>query len=110
MGVFQTFQGMPVHHIPLSTALPPALSLIAAYCGWQFCSEVRAIAAGLNGDGSQDTCFVRFMGGGWWPNSITQSLFGGDDTRGTDEPNARFNNENLRYSMFGGSGHRLGED
>merc|ERR1719491_2452553 len=55
--VFQAFNGIPLHFIPVLTILPPAVSLTSAYCGWQFCREVRAIAVGLPGYGPQDTCF-----------------------------------------------------
>eukprot|EP00913_Durusdinium_trenchii_P035545 g33264.t1 len=65
--ILQGYQGVPVHFLPLLAILPPSIALFGAYCGWQFCKEVSAIAAGLDGAGPQDTCFVRFMGADWWP-------------------------------------------
>merc|ERR1712060_737335 len=107
--VFQQFQGVPVHWLPIMAAVPPALSLVSAYCGWQFCKEVQAIAAGLPGDGPQDTCFVRVMGGDWWPASMSgydnpDASSGGAGMAGSGGGGA-----NARFSAFGGDGHRLGE-
>lgn len=103
--VFQSFQGVPLHFLPMLALLPPAFSLMAAYCGWQFCREVNAIAAGLTGDGPQDSCFVRCIGGDWWPSSIGPSYSGstaGDGGVGVQSAPSRF-------SAFAGDGRRLGE-
>jgi hypothetical protein len=109
--VFQTYQGIPLHFLPLMACLPPIVGVATAYCGWQFCKELRAIAAGLPGDGPQDSCFVRFMGGDWWPASLSPMPqaeaapsaggFGGGAT-GASAAGGRF-------SAFAGDGHRLGE-
>eukprot|EP00435_Cladocopium_sp_Y103_P026441 s1440_g6.t1 len=65
--ILQGYQGVPVHFLPLLAILPPSIALFGAYCGWQFCKEVTAIAAGHAGAGPQDSCFVRVMGADWWP-------------------------------------------
>lgn len=100
LNVFQQFHGVPIHYMPLFIVLPPLVAIAASFCGWQFCKELRAIASGWTGEGSQDSCFVRIMGGDWWPSSIGPSV-GGDQERG-DSNNSRFN-------PFAGDGHRLGQ-
>merc|ERR1712190_553386 len=73
LGMFQVFQGaqgVPFQSLPMLTYLPPIVCITSAYCGWQFYKELRAIAAGMPGDGPQDSCFVRVMGGDCWPSSI----------------------------------------
>lgn len=98
--VFQNYNGLPLQLIPKMAILPPAVSLLCTYWGWQFCREVRAIAVGLPGYGPQDTCFVRCMGGSWWPTALG---FSGD---ADDEPGRVDTQGFTRYS---GSGHVLGE-
>jgi len=107
--VFQSFQGVPLHLIPVMAALPPVLSLLTCYWGWQFCRELRAIGSGMAEDGPQDTCWVKFMGGDIWPISTLSP---------SPEPSARDERESVigagggsvnRFAAFGGSGQRLGE-
>merc|ERR1719446_1183200 len=68
--VFQTFQGVPLRYIPIVAVMPPLVSLVSCYWGWQFCKELRAIGGGMAGDGPQDTCWVNFMGGDIWPITL----------------------------------------
>lgn len=106
---FQQFQGVPIHFLPLAALGPPCVSLIAALCGWQFCNEIRAIAAGLPGSGSQDSCLVRIMGGDWWPSSFGPNYNRpADDTAGPGGVTGLGGVRN-RFSAFAGDGRRLGE-
>jgi hypothetical protein len=111
--VFQSYQGVPLHFIPLWVYLPPALSILTCYWGWEYCREMRAIGAGLPGDGPQDTCWVKFMGGDIWPISAlspspeSSADRDQDQVRGLDTPSR--GGLSQRFSAFGGSGHRLGE-
>lgn len=98
--VFQSYNGLPLQLIPKLAILPPAMSLLCAYWGWQFCREVRAIAVGLPGYGPQDTCYVRCMGGAWWPTSHPIGLSGDDDEAGIDSQG---------FTRYSGNGHVLGE-
>jgi hypothetical protein len=111
--IFQNFQGVPFQLIPLTAYLPSALSILTCYWGWQFCREVRAIGAGLPGDGPQDTCWVKLMGGDFWPLSLISvssrsedRVDGRDSVAGGGTGTGNLTN---RFSAFGGSGHRLGE-
>jgi len=111
--VFQTYQGMPLHYIPMFAYLPPALSILTCYWGWEFCREMRAIGAGLPGDGPQDTCWVKFMGGDIWPISAlspTPSTDRDQDQVHGLESTSRGSAMSNRFSAFGGNGHRLGEN
>lgn len=105
--VLQTFQGMPLHYIPLSAMLPPTISLLSCYWCWQFCQELRAVGAGLPGAGPQDTCWVKFMGGDIWPiSSLSPTIETSERDR---ERASATGGVSSRFSAFGGSGHRLGE-
>lgn len=117
--VFQSFQGVPLHLIPMWAYLPPMLSLLTCYWGWEFCREMRAIGAGLPGDGPQDTCWVKLMGGDIWPISALSPMPQNDRdddrdrVRGVDHGNGSVSGGSglsNRFSAFGGSGHRLGEN
>lgn len=97
--VFQSYNGLPLQLIPKLAVLPPAMSILCTYWGWQFCREVRAIAVGLPGYGSQDTCFVRCMGGAWWPTSLAVGQSGDEDDDHAPQG----------FTRYAGSGHVLGE-
>merc|ERR1712228_1155677 len=71
--VLQGYHGLPLYLLPKLALVPPAVGITAAYCGYQFCKEVTAIAAGYDGVGPQDSCFVKIMGGDWWPASLGPS-------------------------------------
>lgn len=113
--VFQSFQGVPLHYIPMSAMLPPTLSLLTLYWGWQFCRELRAIGTGMAGDGPQDSCWVKFMGGDIWPISTLSSPPEGTSRAGDGGESSVMGGvisgggAASRFSAFGGSGHRLGE-
>lgn len=109
--VFQTFQGVPLHFIPFSAILPPVVSLLSCYWGWQFCRELRAIGAGMAGDGEQDTCWVKFMGGDIWPiSALSPQVETPEREREHGESVTASGSVMSRFSAFGGSGHRLGEN
>jgi len=104
--VFQAFQGVPLHFLPMLACGPPVLSLCAAYFGWQFFREVRALAGGLPGDGPQDTCFVRVMGADCWPLASLSP----PSSRGQPAAAAGgLGSTDRRFPAFEGQGHRLGE-
>jgi len=110
--ILQGYQGVPVHFLPLLAILPPSIALFGAYCGWQFCKEVTAIAAGHSGAGPQDSCFVRVMGADWWPSFLGPQVAQREE-RNTNwgrpgDNQGNFNRD--RFSVFGGDGHRLGEN
>merc|ERR1719231_1182293 len=107
--VFQQFQGVPLHFVPWMAIAPPTLSLLSCYWGWQFCQELRAVEAGLPGSGEQDSCWVKFMGGEIWPISTLSPVIEPRTTHAEDATAAADGPSN-RFSAFGGSGHRLGED
>jgi len=108
--VFQSFQGVPLHYIPFMAILPPSISLLTCYWGWQYCRELRAIGSGMHGDGPQDTCWVKFMGGDIWPiSSLGPSVDSTARDRDRDESATGMGGVSSRFSAFGGSGHRLGE-
>jgi len=105
--VFQAFQGVPLHYIPYSAILPPALSLLTCYWGWEYCQELRAIGAGANGAGPQDTCWVKFMGGDIWPiSSLSPSVESTGRRRDSDD--SGLGTSTNRFTAFQGSGHQLG--
>jgi len=112
--VFQAYQGIPLHYIPIWAYLPPALSLLTCYWGWEFCREMRAIGAGLPGDGPQDTCWVKLMGGDIWPISSLSTTSATDrdqeQVHGVESASRGSGGLSNRFSAFGGSGHRLGEN
>lgn len=107
MQVLQTYNGAPIHMLPMLAVLPPLVSLSAAYFGWQFVKEVQAIGSGMNGDGPQDGCFVSLMAGDWWPSSMGPSVSqaGVADPTGASETGPR-----SRFNPFAGDGHRLGAE
>lgn len=114
--VFQSFQGVPLHHIPWMAILPPAIGLLTCYWGWQFCKELQAIGSGMAGSGPQDTCWVKFMGGDIWPiSSLSPTVQTDRRERDGDESvmgatsQSGIGGVSSRFSAFGGSGHRLGE-
>jgi len=96
--VLQQFQGAPIHYLPFAVILPPLVACAAAYCGWEFCREIRAIAAGLHGEGCQDSCFVRFMAADWWPAS----------TAPVSVRDGVLTSDGAPFNPFVGDGHRLG--
>jgi len=106
--LLQSFQGVPLHNIPFLAALPPVVSILSCYWGWQFCRELRAIGTGMNCDGPQDSLWVQFMGTDAWPiSALSPTLDSGERERNGGEsvigaPAA------TRFSAFGGNGHRLG--
>jgi len=97
--VVQAFHGVPLNWV----VLPPAISLLSCYWGWQYCRELRAIGTGMPGDGPQDTCWVKFMGGDIWPISALSPAMEGERERQEGESAAA-----SRFSAFAGNGHRLG--
>jgi len=100
--VLQNFQGIPFAQLPITALASPIISILSAYFGWQFCREVTAISVGLNGEGPQDTCFVRTFGGDWWPLSWLASAH-------TSAPSSSSAPGPLQgFSAFTGDGHRLG--
>lgn len=108
--VFQQFQGVPLHYIPFLAILPPAVSLLSCYWGWQYCQELRAIGAGANGEGAQDTCWVKFMGGDVWPlTSLSPSPERSDQDHDRGETSNMGSSFGNRFSAFAGNGQRLGE-
>merc|ERR1719254_367489 len=100
--MFQQFHGVPVAHLPLLLMVPPAVAISAAYCGWQFCKEVRAISAGYASEGAQDSCFVRLMGGDWCPTSLGASVTGAD---GQSAGGGLGFGSSSNFNPFGGDGH-----
>lgn len=101
LGAIQNFQGVPFGSIPLMPVVSPVVSLAVAYCGWQFCREVYAIASGAE-LGEQNSCFVKMMTPAWWPQSA--------DTVAPYRPGeAEESHGATRFSAFTGSGHRLGQ-
>lgn len=108
--ILQGYQGVPVHFLPLLAILPPSIALFGAYCGWQFCKEVSAIAAGHPGAGPQDSCFVRVMGADWWPAFLGPQVAQRDHERNVGRPGESTGSVfRDRFSVFGGDGHRLGK-
>ncbi|CAJ1368687.1 unnamed protein product [Effrenium voratum] len=111
--ILQGYQGVPVHFLPLLAIVPPSIALFGAYCGWQFCKEVNAIAAGHVGAGPQDTCFVRVMGADWWPSFLGPQVAQREETNTNwgrpsgAAPAGGWSRD--RFSVFAGDGHRLGE-
>jgi len=102
--VIQNFHGVPIHFLPWMTVIPPVVSLLGAYCGWQFSKEVRAIHSGFNSDGSQDSCLVRMFAADWWPrNFLSPNLPG---TEAEAESGSGF--DRSRFTAFAGNGQRLG--
>lgn len=107
--VFQQFQGIPLHHIPWLAILPPTIALLSCYWGWEFCKELRSIGLGMPGEGPQDTCWVKFMGGDIWPlSSLSASIAGSERDHERSEYAPRGGSTSNRFSAFGGDGHRLG--
>lgn len=106
VALLQSFQGVPLHFLPVFALVPPGTSLFAAYCGWQFCKEVNAIAAGLTGEGPQDTCFVHLFGAEWWPSALSPS-YGG--MASSPEASAAAPPRAPRFEPFAGDGRRLVE-
>jgi len=101
LGVIQNLQGVPFGAIPWAPFASPAVSLAVAYCGWQFCKEVYAIASGAE-LGEQDSCFVRALTPAWWPQ--------GSSLAATTRPaEAEESHGASRFSAFAGSGYRLGQ-
>lgn len=107
--VLQQFQGVPLHYIPWTALLPPTISLLSCYWGWQFCKELRAIGVGLHGEGSQDSCWVKFMGGDTWPIYCLSPAVERSEGERESESARGGGGVSARFSAFGGSGHRLGE-
>eukprot|EP00931_Biecheleriopsis_adriatica_P064698 TRINITY_DN39429_c0_g1_i1.p1 TRINITY_DN39429_c0_g1~~TRINITY_DN39429_c0_g1_i1.p1 ORF type:complete len:302 (+),score=58.78 TRINITY_DN39429_c0_g1_i1:60-965(+) len=106
--IFQGYQGVPLHYLPVLAVVPPCVALCGAYCGWQFCKELTAIAAGQNGVGPQDTCFVHFMGADWWPSFLGPNVPTREDRyRDWGRPGSAPNSSG-RFSAFAGDGRRLG--
>eukprot|EP00440_Ansanella_granifera_P011929 gb/GFBE01012966.1/.p1 GENE.gb/GFBE01012966.1/~~gb/GFBE01012966.1/.p1 ORF type:complete len:315 (+),score=46.95 gb/GFBE01012966.1/:1-945(+) len=103
--VFQGYQGVPVHFLPALALVPPAVAVFGAYCGWQFCKEATGIAAGQNSVGQQDTCFVRVMGGDWWPSFLGPTV----PVRQDNYRDWGRSSSSSRFSAFAGDGQRLGE-
>jgi len=112
--VFQVFQGTPLRFLPAFVVLPPVISLTAAYWGWQFCRELRAIAAGRPNDGPVDSCWVRLAGGDWWPASESFGGWGegsiaGAGGDGSSGPGAGGRGGSGQFHAYAGSGQRLGD-
>merc|ERR1719336_1751905 len=101
----QSYQGALVHSLPFLLAAPSVISVLAAYCGWQFCKELRAIAAGYAGSGPQNSCFVQICSADCWPLAALSPLPHDSQrfrfTR-SEEPEAR-----QGFEAFGGRGQRL---
>jgi len=103
----QSCQGVALHNLPLFLATPAIISVLGAYCGWQFCKEIRAIAAGYTGSGPQNSCFVRICSADCWPLASLSPLPRGprhDHAFEGEEPDAR-----PGFEAFGGRGQRLAE-
>jgi len=103
----QRYQGAPIHNLPLTflLAAPSVISVLAAYCGWQFCKEIRAIASGYAGSGPQNSCFVRICSADCWPLASLSPLPHDAQrfhTTSNEEPEAR-----QSFEPFGGRGQRL---
>jgi len=105
--IFQNYQGISLRHLPLLVSIPPVVSILAAYCGWQFCRELRAIASGYTGEGPQDSCFVHLCGADCWLLSLLSPLPRGD--RSTISASGITFRDRQGFEAFGGSGQRLGE-
>eukprot|EP00928_Gymnodinium_smaydae_P025518 TRINITY_DN20294_c0_g2_i1.p1 TRINITY_DN20294_c0_g2~~TRINITY_DN20294_c0_g2_i1.p1 ORF type:complete len:344 (-),score=53.90 TRINITY_DN20294_c0_g2_i1:89-1120(-) len=94
LGMLRTywnFMDLPLRYMPISPYLAPGVAIVAAYCGYKFCVEVRSLAMGYPG-GTADSCFIRLLGAEWcgW------SAIGGVGTR---DPHVE---------AFAGLGQRLG--
>jgi len=119
--VVQTYNGVPLQMLPIMPILAPVAAITSAYFGYQFCKEVRKIAGGIpdEADGAQSSCFVRTMGGDWFPSFLTAPLYGpSQDGRSNDDEGfsggihgyGGRSGAQQRFSVFEGSGHRLGEN
>lgn len=111
--VFQMYQGAALTSIPVMAVAPPCVALTGAFCSWQFCKEMAAIASGYTGAGSDDTCFVRMMSADWWPSFLSPSLPpGGSPSPGSNSrPGGgapEWPGSSQGFSAFEGDGHRLG--
>jgi len=123
--VLQRYHGVPLHYLPWSQVAMPVASILSAYFSWEFCRELRAIATGLPSGAAQDSCIVKVMGGDWWPAMLSAPSYG---LQHTDWDSARHEDSygggrqsginfgsfgpggvGSRFSVFEGSGHRLGE-
>jgi len=101
--VMQSFHGVPIHFLPWLAIIPPAVSLLGAYCGWQFSKEVRAIYSGLNTEGAQDSGIVRMFAADWWPRNFLSPTM-----PGSDEGVEGISFDRSRFTAFAGNGQRLG--
>eukprot|EP00930_Biecheleria_cincta_P076629 TRINITY_DN63830_c0_g1_i1.p1 TRINITY_DN63830_c0_g1~~TRINITY_DN63830_c0_g1_i1.p1 ORF type:complete len:358 (+),score=39.21 TRINITY_DN63830_c0_g1_i1:64-1137(+) len=109
--IFQAYHGAPLRSIPLMVVAPPLVGLTGAFCSWQFCKEMAAIASGYTGAGSDDTCFVRIMSADWWPSFLSPSLPPGGSPAGNGRPVGgapSWPGSSQSFSAFEGDGHRLG--
>jgi len=117
--VLQMFQGTPLRFLPMLSVLPPVICLTAAYWGWQFSRELRAIARGQPNDGPVDSCWVRLTGGDWWPASALspspesgvgwgEGSNAGPGGSGPSGPGTGGGGGG-QFNPFGGSGQRLGD-
>jgi len=101
----QSYQGAFDHNLPFLLAAPSVISVLAAYCGWQFCREIRAIASGYTGSGPQNSCFVRICSADCWPLASLSPLPRDTHrfhTASGEEPEPR-----QSFEAFGGRGQRL---
>lgn len=107
---FQQFQGVPLHYIPFMAILPPTISILSCYWGWQFCQELRAIGSGMHGEGPQDTCWVKFMGGDIWPITLLSPTIEPTERERAERAELSAMGGRSAFSAFGGNGMRLGGD
>mmetsp|Transcript_7023 Transcript_7023/g.13013 ORF Transcript_7023/g.13013 Transcript_7023/m.13013 type:complete len:347 (-) Transcript_7023:95-1135(-) len=102
----QSYQGALVPNLPLFLA-PSVISVLAAYCGWQFCKEIRAIASGYTGTASQNSCFVRIFSADCWPLASLSPL--PRDAQHFHAPSSEEPEVRQSFEPFGGRGQRLVE-
>lgn len=126
--VLQTYNGIPLAWLPKLQIIPPVMAMVSSYFSWQFLKECRTISAGVGGVGRQpatdtqgDSCIVWAMGADWWPSFIWAPIHGEPRSSGQDRGRegggiTGFGDSagggfgaGLRFPVFEGSGHRLGE-
>eukprot|EP00928_Gymnodinium_smaydae_P043216 TRINITY_DN29003_c0_g2_i1.p1 TRINITY_DN29003_c0_g2~~TRINITY_DN29003_c0_g2_i1.p1 ORF type:complete len:382 (-),score=82.72 TRINITY_DN29003_c0_g2_i1:74-1219(-) len=117
--VLQQYNGVPLHWLPTLQVWPPLVSVVSAYFCWQFLTACRDIVADgglmMPRERQQESCLVRAMGGDWWPAFLSASIYGesapGARDREADAPAGvnTFGGPGPGFSVFEGSGHRLGE-
>jgi len=102
LGLIQTYP----FPIPVGALVPPVISLLSAYFGWEFCRAVKALVAGT--DVPQETWLIRVMGSDTTPAAwLTPRALVDQAPRLQGVGSLR---PVVSFQAFAGRGHQLGSD